>query len=195
LDARRTVSSDRIVDELWGGAAPESARKMIQVYVSNLRKVLPPDMLRTWPAGYSVEVEPEDTDLGCFERLAADGRTALAAGDAAAAAATLREALALWRGPALEEFGEPFAVRERVRLESLRLAALEDRVDADLARGAHADLTTELDALVPRHPERERLRAQHMLALYRTGAPGRRALLLPRRVATLRRAARHPAVG
>jgi DNA-binding SARP family transcriptional activator/pimeloyl-ACP methyl ester carboxylesterase len=169
LDARRTVSSERIVDELWAGAAPESARKMIQVYVSNLRKVLPPELLRTWPAGYSVEVAPEDTDLGGFERLAAEGRSALAAGDAETAAATLREALALWRGPALEEFGEPFAVRERVRLESLRLAALEDRVEADLARGAHADLTTELDALVLRHPERERLRAQHMLALYRAG--------------------------
>jgi pimeloyl-ACP methyl ester carboxylesterase len=86
-----------------------------------------------------------------------------------AAAAMLSSALALWRGPALEEFAEPFAVRERARLESLRLAALEDRIEAELARGAHADLTAELDALVVEHPQRERLRGQHMLALYRSG--------------------------
>src|SRR5215204_5074628 len=169
LDARRTVSNDRLIDELWNADAPESARKMVQIYVSNLRKVLPRGMLRTWPAGYSLDVEPGATDLGRFERMAGEGRSALAAGAPDAAAAALGSALALWRGPALEEFGEPFAVRERARLESLRLAALEDRIEADLARGAHADLTTELDALVLRHPERERLRAQHLLALYRAG--------------------------
>ena len=169
LDARRTVSNDRLIDELWGADAPESARKMVQIYVSNLRKVLPRGMLRTWPAGYSLDVEPGATDLGRFERMAGEGRGALAAGAPDAAAAALGSALALWRGPALEEFGEPFAVRERARLESLRLAALEDRIEADLARGAHADLTTELDGLVLRHPERERLRGQHLLALYRSG--------------------------
>jgi len=169
LDVRRTVSNDRLVDELWGADAPESARKMVQIYVSNLRKVLPDGMLRTWPAGYSLDVEPGATDLGRFERMAAEGRGALAAGALDAAAAALRSALALWRGSALEEFGEPFAVRERARLESLRIAALEDRIEADLARGAHADVTAELDALVLRHPERERLRGQHMLALYRSG--------------------------
>src|SRR5829696_8634578 len=169
LDARRTVSTDRLIDELWGADAPESARKMVQIYVSNLRKVLPRGMLRTWPAGYSLDVETAATDLGRFERMAGEGRGALAAGAPDAAAAALGSALALWRGPALEEFGEPFAVRERARLESLRLAALEDRIEADLARGAHADLTTELDGLVLRHPERERLRGQHLLALCRSG--------------------------
>src|SRR6188472_2936703 len=122
LDAGRTVSNERIVDDLWGDDSPDSARKMVQVHVHNLRKVLPPGMLRTWPAGYSLEVEPEDTDLGRFQRLAAEGRSALAAGAPDAAATALRNALALWRGPALADFGEPFAVRERARLESLRLA-------------------------------------------------------------------------
>jgi DNA-binding SARP family transcriptional activator/pimeloyl-ACP methyl ester carboxylesterase len=169
LDARRTVSNDRLIDELWGADAPDSARKMVQIHVSSLRKVLPDGVLRTWPAGYSLDVDPAATDLGRFEQLAAEGRAALAAGAHAAAAAALGAALALWRGPALAEFTEPFAVRERARLESLRLAALEDRIEADLACGAHADLTAELDALVLRHPERERLRGQHMLALYRAG--------------------------
>jgi len=169
LDAGRTVSNERLVDELWGADVPESARKMVQIYVSNLRKLLPDGMLQTRPAGYSLDVDPEATDLGRFERMTAQGRSALAAGVPDAAAAALGRALALWRGAALEEFGEPFAVRERARLESLRLAALEDRIEADLARGAHADITTELDALVLRHPERERLRGQHMLALYRSG--------------------------
>jgi DNA-binding SARP family transcriptional activator/pimeloyl-ACP methyl ester carboxylesterase len=169
LDAGRAVSTERLVDGLWGEEAPESARKMVQIHVSSLRKVLPPGVLRTWPAGYSLDVDPQDTDLGRFEQLAAEGRSALAAGAPDAAAATLRSALALWRGDALEEFDEPFAVRERARLESLRLAALEDRIEAGLACGGHADLTGELDALVAKHPERERLRGQHMLALYRSG--------------------------
>src|SRR5262245_31837464 len=129
LDAGRTVSTERLVDELWGDDGPDSARKMVQIYVSNLRKVLPPGMLRTWPAGYSLEVDPSATDLARFERMAAEGRSELAKGAPEPAAATLRGALELWRGPALEEFGEPFAVRERARLESLRLAALEDRIE------------------------------------------------------------------
>jgi DNA-binding SARP family transcriptional activator/pimeloyl-ACP methyl ester carboxylesterase len=169
LDARRVVSTERLVDELWGDGAPESARKMVQIHVSSLRKVLPNGLLRTWPSGYSMDVDAHATDLGRFERLAAEGRGALAAGDPDAAAAMLSSALALWRGQALEEFAEPFAVRERARLESLRLAALEDRIEAELARGAHADMTAELDALVLEHPQRERLRGQHMLALYRSG--------------------------
>src|SRR5215211_1642123 len=139
LDAGRTVSNERLVDELWGADVPESARKMVQIYVSNLRKVLPHGMLRTRPAGYSLDVDPEATDLGRFERMTAQGRSALAAGVHDAAATALRAALALWRGPALEEFGEPFAVRERGRLESLRLAALSDRVCGHLLQKTHPD--------------------------------------------------------
>jgi DNA-binding SARP family transcriptional activator/pimeloyl-ACP methyl ester carboxylesterase len=169
LDTRRTVPIDRLIDELWGDDVPESARKMVQIHVSHLRRLLAPGMLETRPAGYAIDVAPEWTDLGRFEHMVAMGRHALAAGAAADAAARLADALALWRGPALEGLGEPFAVRERARLESLRLAALEDRIEADLARGAHGDLTAELDALVLAHPARERLRGQHMLALYRAG--------------------------
>src|SRR5215218_3564350 len=136
LDARRTVSTERLIDDLWGGDAPETARKMVQIHVSRLRRLLPPGALRTRAAGYELEVAPGATDLGRFERLAAEGRGALAAGRPADAAAALGAARALWRGAALEEFGEPCALRERARLESLRLAALEDRIEADLARGA-----------------------------------------------------------
>jgi DNA-binding SARP family transcriptional activator len=169
LDAGRTVSSARLIDELWGDDAPASARKLIQIMVSHLRKVLPPGVLRTDASGYRLQIEPDTLDLARFERLAGEGRTASADGDHAVAAERLAEALALWRGPALAEFAEPFAAREGARLEALRLAALEDRIEADLALGRHAAVAAELDALVRDHPERERMRAQHMLALYRSG--------------------------
>jgi DNA-binding SARP family transcriptional activator/flavin reductase (DIM6/NTAB) family NADH-FMN oxidoreductase RutF len=169
LDAGRTVSSARLIDELWGEDAPPSARKMVQINVSHLRKVLPPGVLRTDAAGYRLQIDSDTLDLGRFERLAGEGRAALAAGDHAVAAARLAQALALWRGPALAEFGEPFAAREAMRLEALRLAALEDRIEADLALGRHSAVAAELDGLVRDHPRRERLRGQHMLALYRAG--------------------------
>jgi flavin reductase (DIM6/NTAB) family NADH-FMN oxidoreductase RutF/DNA-binding SARP family transcriptional activator len=169
LDAGRTVSCARLIDELWGEDAPTSARKLIQIKVSHLRKVLPPGVLRTDASGYRLQIDPDTLDLGRFQRLASEGRAALAAGDHAGAAERLAEALALWRGPALAEFGEPFAAREGARLEALRLAALEDRIEADLELGRHAAVAAELDALVRDHPERERMRAQHMLALYRSG--------------------------
>jgi DNA-binding SARP family transcriptional activator/flavin reductase (DIM6/NTAB) family NADH-FMN oxidoreductase RutF len=169
LDAGRTVSSARLIDELWGDDAPASARKLIQIMVSHLRKVLPPGVLRTDASGYRLQIEPDTLDLARFERLAGEGRTASADGDHAVAAERLAGALALWRGPALAEFAEPFAAREGARLEALRLAALEDRIEADLALGRHAAVAAELEALVRDHPERERMRAQHMLALYRSG--------------------------
>jgi flavin reductase (DIM6/NTAB) family NADH-FMN oxidoreductase RutF/DNA-binding SARP family transcriptional activator len=169
LDAGRTVSSTRLIDELWGEDAPASARKMVQINVSALRKVLPEGVLRTHAGGYSLEIEPEALDLARFERLARSGRAALATGDPAAAADRLGAALSLWRGRALAEFDEAFAEREGTRLEALRLSALEDRIEADLALGRHAAVAAELDGLVRDHPERERMRGQHMLALYRSG--------------------------
>jgi flavin reductase (DIM6/NTAB) family NADH-FMN oxidoreductase RutF/DNA-binding SARP family transcriptional activator len=169
LDAGRTISARRLIEELWGEDAPASARKLVQINVSHLRKVLPPDVLCTDAAGYCLDIDPETLDLGRFERLAGEGRAALAAGDPGTAAERLTEALALWRGPALAEFAEPFAVREGTRLEALRLAALEDRIEADLQLGHHSAVAAELDAHVREHPERERMRAQHMLALYRSG--------------------------
>ena len=169
LHAGRTISTARLVDTLWGDNAPATARKMVQINVSQLRKVLPEGALRTHAGGYSLEIDPEMLDLARFERLAGEGRAALAAGDPATAAERLAAALALWRGPALAEFDEAFAEREGARLEALRLSALEDRIEADLALGRHAAAAAELDRLVHEHPERERMRGQHMLALYRSG--------------------------
>jgi DNA-binding SARP family transcriptional activator len=169
LDANRTVAVDRLVEDLWGADVPPTAVKMVQIHVSRLRKLLPAGMLVTRSPGYAVEIEPEALDLVRFERLREQGRTALAAGRPADAAEHLRAALALWRGPALAEFDEPFAAVEAARLEELRLSCIEDRIDADLALGRHAELIGELSALVIREPLRERARTQLMLALYRSG--------------------------
>ncbi len=162
VNANRVVARDRLIDELWGESPPDTAVKTTQVYVSRLRKLLP-GALHTRPPGYVLEVEWHNVDLLRFERLVAEARRA----EPAAASRLLREALALWRGPALAEFDEPFAKAEAGRLEDLRLAALEERLEADLADGRHAELVGELEALVPEHPHRERLRALLMLALYR----------------------------
>ncbi|TML59076.1 MAG: tetratricopeptide repeat protein [Actinobacteria bacterium] len=170
LDANNVVSRDRLIDALWGEEPPETARNTIQVYISQLRKLLPEGALETAPPGYRLVIEPQSVDLFEFIRLSEEGRTTLAAGDAAAGADSLRAALALWRGPPLADLAwEPFAQAEIVRLDELRLAALEDRIDADLALGRHGQLISELEQLVAEHPLRERLRAQLMLALYRSG--------------------------
>ena len=169
LDAGRSVTVDRLVDDLWD-EPPETAAKMVQVYVSRLRKLLPGGTLETRGGGYQLTLAPESADLQRFDRLRADGRRALDQGRYESAARDLREALALWRGTPLAEFpAEPFARTEAARLEELRTAVLEDRIDADLELGRHAGLVAELEALVAHHPLRERLRGQLMLALYRSG--------------------------
>lgn len=169
--ANQVVSSDRLVDELWGERPPKAALNTIQFYVSTLRRTLAPhEVIATRPPGYLIQIEPGQLDLHRFERLAAEGRQALADGRANEAASTLREALALWRGPPLADVAsEPFAQGEIARLEELRVAAVEQRIEADLALGRHAELVGELEALTAGHPLRERLRAQSMLALYRSG--------------------------
>ncbi len=170
LHANRVLSRDRLIDELWGDEPPATAVTSLQVYVSRLRKLLPAETLLTRPPGYLLEVEPEELDLQRFERLLADGHEALAKGDAERAAHVLHDALQLWRGPALAEFAfEPFAQAEIGRLEDLRLAAVEERIEADLALGRHAEVIGELEALVAENPHRERLRGQLILALYRSG--------------------------
>jgi DNA-binding SARP family transcriptional activator len=169
LDAGRTVSTSQLVDDLWGENVPDSAVKMIQIHVSQLRKALPADVLRTRPPGYVLEVDPDTVDLTRFLELREHGRAALAAGDPARASALLADALALWRGPALAEFSEPFAHGESARLEELRLVCLENRIEADIAGGRHADVVGELEALVARHPLRETLHGHLMLALYGAG--------------------------
>jgi DNA-binding SARP family transcriptional activator len=168
--AGEVVSADRLIDELWAGSPPETAGNVLQGYVSNLRKALGAGVIVTRGPGYAIELEPGQLDLHRFESLAESARGALEHGDPARAARELREALSLWHGPALADFAyEPFAQAEIARLEELRLAALERRLEADLVLGHHADLAGELEALVARHPLRERLRAHLMLSLYRSG--------------------------
>ena len=164
------LSTDRLIDELWGERAPSSAIKVVQGYVSQLRKALSDDVIVTRGHGYVLAVESERVDAGRFEALVAGGRSALVAGDAAAADQRLGEALALWRGEPLAEFAyERFAQGEIARLGQARVGALEDRIDARLALGEHAPLVGELEALVREHPSRERLVGQLMVALYRSG--------------------------
>jgi DNA-binding SARP family transcriptional activator len=170
LHRDEVVSTDRLIDALWGERASPTAAKTVQVYVSNLRKALGDGLLVTEGRGYVLHAALGQLDVDRFEALVAQGREALEQGDALTAAAVLREALGVWRGPALADFAyEPFAQADIARLEESRLAALEDRIDADLASGAHARLVGELEALVLAHPLRERLRGQLMLALYRSG--------------------------
>jgi DNA-binding SARP family transcriptional activator/tetratricopeptide (TPR) repeat protein len=170
LHVNRVVSSERLFEELWGERPPATALQAVRVHVSQIRKVLGPDLLRTLPAGYVLELGPDQLDARRFERLLDEGRAAIAVGDAASAAALLREGLDLWRGPALADFTfEPFAQAEIARLEDLRIAALEARIEADLALGSNIELVGELEALIAENPLRERLRAQLMLALYRAG--------------------------
>lgn len=169
LNANRVVSTDQLADALWGDSPPDTAATALQVYVSRLRKVLPPGTIATQPPGYVLRAEPEELDLERFQRLTEEGRQALARGEPQAASASLGEALRLWRGPPLADLAGEFARAQLVSLEDLRDAALEDRIEADLALGRHAELVPELDALVGRHPFRERLRGQLMIALYRAG--------------------------
>jgi DNA-binding SARP family transcriptional activator len=169
LNAGQVVSTGRLIDELWGEQVPGSAKPVLQGYVSNLRKAIGPVLVTRAP-GYVLEIEPEQLDLHRFERLLGEGQRDRAGGRAEAAAAKLGEALALWRGPALADFAyEEFAQAAIVRLEELRLTALEERIEADLALGRHGQLVGELEGLVAQHPLRERLRGQLMLALYRSG--------------------------
>ena len=170
LSRNRVVPVHELVSELWSDEPPDTATKALQVYVSQLRKAIGADRLETKAPGYSLRVDDGELDLDRFERLARAGRDRLGAGDAAAAAEALGEALALWRGPALAEFSaEPFARDAGARLDDERLAALEDRIDAELELGREDALVPELEELVARNPYRERLRGQLMLALYRTG--------------------------
>ena len=169
LNANRVVPTERLIDDLWGESPPETARSALQVYVAGLRKALGPDgaVLRTAAPGYVLDVPPGSLDLDRFKSLRAEAR---AATDSARKAELLHGALALWRGGPLAELGsEPFAPAAAAQLEQLRLGALEERIDADLALGRHAQLIPELNGLVAEHPYHEPFRAQLMLALYRAG--------------------------
>jgi basic membrane lipoprotein Med (substrate-binding protein (PBP1-ABC) superfamily)/DNA-binding winged helix-turn-helix (wHTH) protein len=194
LHRNQVVSTERIVEELWSGDQPRTAHQIVRVYVSQLRKALEPGrgdddprILLTHGAGYMLRAPPGEVDLDRLDRLRADSRELVAQGEADRAAASLREALALWRGPALHDVVyENFAQHEAKRLEELRLVTLEDLFDAVLAAGDDAAAVADLEALVAENPLRERLRGQLMLALYRAGrqaealavyAEGRRLLV------------------
>jgi DNA-binding SARP family transcriptional activator/ABC-type branched-subunit amino acid transport system substrate-binding protein len=178
LHANEVVSLDRLIDELWGETPPPTAAKTLQAQVSRLRRSLNGDEdpaahmrgpLQTRGQGYVLTVEPGQVDADRFQGMLEEARRARAEGKPEDAAEELRRALALWRGPALADFTyEPFAQTEIARLDELQLTALEERIEADLALGRHTELIGELEALVTRHPLRERLRGQLMLALYRS---------------------------
>jgi WD40 repeat protein/DNA-binding SARP family transcriptional activator len=174
----QVVSLAALVDGLWGHTPPPDADKTAQTYMSRLRRALAPAhagqpaeaLVVTSPPGYLIRVDPSSVDAVRFERLAVAGRRALDGGDPAVAADRLREALGLWRGEAYGEFRGSEALRaENARLDELRLSALEDRIEADLATGWRPELIAELDGLVISHPHRERLWAHLMVALYRSG--------------------------
>jgi predicted ATPase/DNA-binding SARP family transcriptional activator len=170
LEAGRVISRSALVDGLWEDDPPATAANILQVYVSQLRKALGPGRIRTVGAGYALAAAEVRVDRDHFCVLLTEGEHHLERGDAHAAGQTLRAALGLWRGPALSDVADfPFAQAEVVRLEELRLAAIELRIEADLAMGRHQELVGELETLVTWYPLRERLWAQLMMALYRCG--------------------------
>lgn len=169
LPANRTVSLAGLIDLIWGDRPPTRATVTIRNYICRIRKLLPVQALHTTSAGYLLRVGPQSLDLTrCQDLLAQARRTG--AERPADAASVLRQALALWRGPALADLGDaPIQQIEAPRLEELRLVAVEDLIDAELRLGRHAELVPELRGLVARHPLRERLVGQLMLALHRSG--------------------------
>lgn len=164
------VPAEQLAEMIWGDTPPHNPGNARQAQISAVRKVLPEPVLVTRGNGYALEVEADQIDIGRFESLVATARGLLDAGDAVAAAYMLREALTLWRGPALADFAyEDFARLEIGCLEEARLTAMEARVEADFAAGRHADVVAELEALCAEHPLRERLWVHRMVALYRSG--------------------------
>lgn len=171
LHANEFVSRERLIDELWGESPPPTAGKAVNVFVSQLRKALTReglDPIATADGGYRIEVEADHLDVAGMRRLLATARECAAAGELEASADLLREALALWRGPTLAGLLLESRGRDEVaQLDELRLTALMDRIDCDLALGRHEEVLGELHVLVGDHPLLERLRAQLILALYR----------------------------
>ena len=170
LRANELVTTEQLVEQLFGGAGSEASIRAVRVAVSRIRRLLDDETLATRPGGYVVHVDPTQLDVAEFELLVAEGRAALAAGNPGRAAGSFRTALALFRGAPLADLAVlDFLQPEIRRLEELRLSALMDRIDADLALGRGTDLVAELESLVAAHPFQERLRGQLMLALYRSG--------------------------
>lgn len=171
LDAGRSVSVGSLVDALWNEEPPDGAANALQSLVSRLRRALgDPDLVTAVPGGYSLAVPASAVDANRFEALTREGRDALRSGDAEAARRRLREALSLWHGPALADVADaPFAASRATRLDDLRLAAVRDRIDADLRLGRHGEAAPELEALAVEYPLREDLAALLVRALYAAG--------------------------
>jgi predicted ATPase/DNA-binding SARP family transcriptional activator len=179
VHAGEVVSAARLIHALWGDEPPKTASALLHVRIAELRGALRggrPERsggLLTRGSGYLLQIGRDELDAARFEELAATGRQALTGGDYQRASTFLREALALWRGPALADVAdEPFARAEVTRLEALRVQAMEDRLEADLALGLHGEVVVELEGLVAEHPLRERFWCQFMLALYGAGRQG-----------------------
>jgi predicted ATPase/DNA-binding SARP family transcriptional activator len=169
VNRRRVLTAGQLIDGLWGEAPPASALQSLQVYVHGLRRALGSERIETAGQGYRAVVDEQELDLGRFERTLERGRAALTSGRAEDAADDLKEAVAIWRGPALADVPEETRRAEAEPLEELRLTALELRFDAELACGRHDALVPELETLTIEHPYRERLLQQRMVALYRCG--------------------------
>jgi WD40 repeat protein/DNA-binding SARP family transcriptional activator len=181
LRANRAVTQEQLIDEVWGDDPPPTARGSLQSYVSRLRSALGSERLEGHAGRYVLHAAPNELDTARFEALVAEARRR-AASDPAAAAATYRTALGVWRGAALEDLADEPSLRpEVVRLEELRLAATEEWIAAELALGRHRELIADIESLAGRHPFRERLWGQLMVALYRSGRQ-REALDAYRRV-------------
>jgi len=180
VNANRSVSVERIVDELWPNDPPETAAKAVQTYVSQLRALMGDARLELRGSGYRLAVGEEELDAVRFKRLVSQAQAELGAGDRTSARATLGTALDLWTGSALEDVAAPFVAAEAAHLEEMRLEALELQLECDLDAGHHAAAAAELERLVELHPHRERLVELAMLALYRSGRQAE-ALALYRR--------------
>jgi DNA-binding SARP family transcriptional activator len=175
LHPNETLSTDRLIDELWGERPPANAAKTVQMQISRLRKVLagevgdgPAGAVVTRDGGYELRLDPERLDAHRFEQLVTQGRSELLADRPARAASAFEEAISLWRGEVLGDLGyQPFARHEASRLDDVRVAAWEELIEAKLALGGHSEMVGQLETLIAEHPYRERLRAQLMLALYR----------------------------
>lgn len=170
LNAGTTVSTERLIDEIWGDDPPTSGPHAVAVNVARLRSALGAEWLETQPGGYRLRAVGADIDLQRFDALVSEGSRRFAIGDAEAAASSFGAAIALWRGPALGDLlGGDAGRAERTRLDERRLLAVQSRIDADLARGRHAEVVPDLRRIVAEMPLRETFQARLMLALYRSG--------------------------
>jgi DNA-binding SARP family transcriptional activator len=170
LHANKAVSQDRLANELWGERTPSSAAKLVQTYIGKLRSALGSAVIETRSPGYLLRIEEEALDAARFRRLVGEARQLAGQGWLVQASSAYREALVLWRGPALADLSfESFARNEADQLDEERVIALMDRIDCDLILGHDNELIPELETLVKQHPLQERPRAQLMIALYRSG--------------------------